>query len=84
MGCKCYDIAKSAGSQTNKSSKRDSMTPEFYKNVYQKTYPNDFRLGILENKKVLENSKIEWKQLLLPSLPSRINSLVIAVKNCAF
>ena len=28
MGCKCHDIAKSAGSQTNnKSSKHDSMTP---------------------------------------------------------
>ena len=34
------------------------MTPEFYKNVYQKTYPNDLRLDILENKKVLENLKL--------------------------
>ena len=31
------------------------MTAEFYKNVYQQTYlPNDFRLRILGNKKVLE------------------------------
>ena len=51
MGCKCYDIAKSAGFQTNnKSSKHDSMTPEFCKNIYQKTYANDFRLGILGSK----------------------------------
>ena len=52
-GCKCHDIAKSAGSLTNnRSSKHDSMTPEFCKNIYQKTYLNNFRLGILENKKV--------------------------------
>ena len=53
MECKCHDIAKSAGSQTNnKSSKHDSMTPEFCKIIYQKTYLNNLRLGILENKKV--------------------------------
>ena len=53
MVCKCHDIAKSAGSQKNdKSWKQDSMTPEFCKNIYQKTYLNDFRLGILGNKKV--------------------------------
>ena len=39
MGCKCHDIAKSVGSQTNnKSSKHDSMTPEHCENIYQKTY----------------------------------------------
>ena len=53
MGCKCHDIAKSAGSQTSsKSSKYDSMTLEFCKNIYQKIYLNDFRLGILGKKKV--------------------------------
>ena len=53
MGCKHHDIAKSAGSQTNnKFSKHDRMTPEFFKNIYQKTYLNDFRFGILGNKKV--------------------------------
>ena len=53
MGGKCDDIAKLAGSQTNnKSSKHKKMTPEFCKNIYQKIYPNDFRLGILGNKKV--------------------------------
>ena len=32
----CRDISKSAGSQTNnKPSDNDSMTAEFYKNVYQ-------------------------------------------------
>ena len=34
MGYKCHDIAKSAGSQTNnKSSKHNSMTAEFCKNL---------------------------------------------------
>ena len=41
-----------AGSQTNKSSKHGSMAPEFCKDIYQKIYLNDFRLGILGNKKV--------------------------------
>ena len=51
--CKCHDMAKSAGFQTNnKSSKQDRMTREFCKNIYQKTYLNEFRLGILEKKKV--------------------------------
>ena len=53
MGCKCHDISKSAGSQTNsKSSKHDKVTPEFCKNIDEKIYLNDFRLGILGNKKV--------------------------------
>ena len=52
MGCKCHDITKSADSQTNnKFSKHDSKAQEFCKNIYQKTYLNDFRLGILGNKK---------------------------------
>ena len=56
MGCKCHDIAKSVGSQTNKkSSKHGSMIPEFCKNIYQKIYHKDFRIGILGNKKVKEN-----------------------------
>ena len=59
MGCKCHDIAKSAGSQTNnKSSKHDSMTPNPCKNIYQKTYLNDFRLGILGNRKYKKNLKL--------------------------
>ena len=71
-----------AGSQiNNKSSKHDSMTAEFCKNFYQKTYLNDFRLGILGNKKVLEKFQIGWREMLVPSLPSRNNFLVIAVKN---
>ena len=58
MGCKCYDNDKSAGSQTNnKSLKHDSITAEFCKNFYGKTYLNDFRLGMLGNKKTLEKSK---------------------------
>ena len=74
MECKCHDIAKSAGSQTNnKSPKHDSMTPEFCKIIYQKTYLNNLRLGILGNKKVSEKSQIEWRQMLVPSLPSRNN-----------
>ena len=56
MRCKCHDIAKSAGSQTNnKSSKYDSMAAEFFKTFYQKTNLKDFRLG---TKKVLEKSQI--------------------------
>ena len=52
MGCKYHVIAKLAGSQTyNKSSKQESITPEFCKNIYLK----DFRLEILGNKKVPEN-----------------------------
>ena len=78
MECKCHDIAKSASSQTNnKSSKHDSMTAEFWKNVYQ-TF---IRLGILGSKKVLKKSQIGWRQILVPSLPFRNNFLVIAVKN---
>ena len=58
------------------------MTAEFYKNVYQKTYfPNDFRLRILGNNKVLEKSQIRWIQMLVPSLLSRNKFLVKAVKN---
>ena len=82
MGWKCHDIAKSAGSKgNNKSSKHDSMTAEFCKKIYQKTYLSDFRLGILVNKKVLEKSQIRWRQMLVPRLPSRNNFVVIAVKN---
>ena len=58
------------------------MTSEFYENVYEKTYlPNDFRLRILGNKKVLEKSQTGWKQMLVPSLPSRNKFFVIAVKS---
>ena len=58
------------------------MTAEFYKNVYQKTYlPNDFRLRILGNNKVLEKSQIRWRQMLVPSLLSRNKFLIKAVKN---
>ena len=57
------------------SSDDDRMTAEFYKNVYQRTYlPNNFRLRILRNKKVLEKSHIGWRQMLVPRLFSRINS----------
>ena len=85
MGWKCDDIAKSAGPQTNKkSSKHDKMTAEFCSNVYQKTYLNDLRFGILGNKKLLEKSQIGWKHILVISLPSRKKFLVIAVKNFTF
>ena len=58
------------------------MTAEYYKNVYQKTYLlNDYRLRILGNKKVLEKSQIEWRQMLVPSVPCRNKFLVTAVKN---
>ena len=53
------------------------MAAEFCKNFYQKTYLNNFRVGILENKKVLEKSQVGWRQMLVPSLPSRNDSLVI-------
>ena len=57
------------------------MTAEFYKNVCQKTYlQRNFRLSILGNKKVLEKSQIGWRQILVPSLPSRNKVLVIVVK----
>ena len=73
---------QSAGSKSNnKSSKHDRMTAEFCKKNYQKTYLSDFRLGILVNKKVLEKSRIGWRQMLVPRLPSRNNFVVIAVKN---
>ena len=42
---------------------------------------NDFRLGILGNKKVLEKSRNGWRQMLVPSILSRNTFLVIAVKN---
>ena len=56
-------------------------TLNLYQNLYQKTYFNDFKLGILGNKKILEKSQIGWRQMLVNSLPSRNNLLVIAVKN---
>ena len=34
------------------------MSTEICKNFYQKTYLNEFRLGIFGNKKVLENLKL--------------------------
>ena len=43
------------------------MSAEFCKNFYQKTDLTHFRLGILENKKVLQKSQIGWRQVLLPS-----------------
>ena len=59
------------------------MTADFYKSIYQKKYlPNNFRLMILGNKKVLEKSQIGWTQVLVPILLSRHKDLVIAVKNC--
>ena len=57
------------------------MIAEFWKNFYQKTYLNDFRLGILGNKKVLEKCQIGWRQILVPSLSSRNVCFVTAVKN---
>ena len=72
---------KSGSQINNKSSKHDSMTAEFCKNFYQKTNLNDFRLGILGNKKVLKKFQIGWREMLVASLPSRNNFLVIAVKN---
>ena len=65
-----------------KSSENDSMIAEFYKNIYQKTYlPNDCRLRITENKKVLEKFQIWLRHMLVPSLPYRNKFLIIAVKN---
>ena len=50
--------------------------------TFTKTYlPNNFRLRILGNKKVLKKSQIEWRQILVPSSPSRNKVLVIADKN---
>ena len=82
MRSKYYDIVKSAASQTNnKSSKYDSMTAEFCKNIYQKTYLNNFRLEILGNKKVLKKSQIRWRQILVPSLFPRNHFLLMEVEN---
>ena len=82
MGCKCHNIARSAGSQANNiSPKYDSMTAEFCKSFYHKTYLNDFRLGILGNKKALEKFQIGWRQMLVRSLPTGNDFLVMAVKN---
>ena len=81
MGCTCHVITKSAGSQkNNKSSDHDSMAEEFCNSVCQKTYVNDFRLRILGKEKVLEKSQIWRRQMLVPSLPSRNEFLVIEVK----
>ena len=56
------------------------MTAKFFNNN-RKTYLNGFRLKILGNNKVLENSQIEWRLMLVPSLSFRNKVLVIAVKN---
>ena len=79
MGYKYHDIAKSAGSQTNNTTAWLQNSAKTYQN-YQKAYLKDFRLGILGNEKVLEKSQIRWRKMLVPSLPSRNNFLVIAVK----
>ena len=78
-------VPKSAGSQkNNKSSDNDSMTAEYYKNVYQKaSFTNYFKLTILGNKKVLEKSQIVWRQMLVPIVTSRNKVFVIGVKNYA-
>ena len=56
-----FYVKIAAGSQTNKSSKLHSMTPELCKSIYQKTCLNNFRLGTLGHKKVLEKSQIGWR-----------------------
>lgn len=77
-----HDFTISAGSQTNYTfSDNGTMTAEFYKHVYQKTYlPNDFRPRILGNKKTLEKFQI-GRQMPVRNVPSRHNVLVIRVKN---
>ena len=78
----CHDISKSAGSQRNdKPSDNDSMTADSMETFIKNYLPNNFRLRILGNKKVLKKSQIGWKQTLVPSLPSRNKILVITVKN---
>ena len=57
------------------------MTPEFCKDIYQKIYLNDFRLGVLGNKKLSEKIAIRLRQMLVPTVPSRNNFSVIVVKN---
>ena len=55
-----HDVSNQlASKKKKKSSGNDSMTADFYKSIYQKKYlPNNFRLMILGNKKVLEKSQI--------------------------
>ena len=53
------------------------MTTEFYKNVYEM---NNFRLRILQNKKVFEKTQMGWRQILLASYPSRNKFLVRVAK----
>ena len=78
----CHYITKSAVSQTNnKSSDNDSMTVEFYKNVYLDLSPKQFQMRILGDKKILKKPQIGWRQILVPSLLSRNKGLIIAVKN---
>ena len=77
-GLLCHDISKSADSQTKKNfSDNDCMTTEFYKNVYEM---NNFRLRILQNKKVFEKTQMGWRQILLASHPSRNKFLVRVAK----
>ena len=53
------------------------MTAEFYKNLYQ---ANNFRLRIFGNKRILGKTQIGWREMQVPSHPSRNKFLVIVVK----
>ena len=53
------------------------MTAEFYKNIYQ---ANNFRLRILGNKRILGKTQIGWREMQVPSHPSRNGFLVIVFK----
>ena len=76
MECKCLDIAKSAGSQTSKSSKHDSMTAEFCKNIYQKTYLNEFRLSYLFSHICCKKGDYIQKYLEISYIPKILNPMI--------
>ena len=81
---KCHDITKSASSKTNKKLlDNDSMAAEFYKNVYHDLSPKQLQTEDLRKQESIKKSQIGWRQILVPSLPSRNKVWVIAVKNYA-
>ena len=60
-----HDIAKSPDSQTNKSSKRDNMTPEFCKNI-KRPISTTSDLASQETRKYKKNLKLGGERCYCP------------------
>ena len=78
-GCKCHDIVKSAGCQTNNiSSKHDNIIAEFCKNFYQRT-----NLKNLGSRKYQKNLKLGGDRCQFPvSFLEIIKVIAVEIIHC--